>query len=196
MDFNNSQTKINLMKAFAGESQARNRYTFSASQAVKDGYRQISEIFIETAQNEKEHAEIFYKLLLTKSNSCSCPQILITAGFPAVLSVTLENLSAAAAAEHDEAYSIYPSFAQIATDEGYNDVAHIFEEIAEIEKAHEERYLKLANNIMQNKVFKKSNEVKWKCSNCGYLHTGCDAPAVCPACHHTIDYYELFVENY
>ncbi len=196
MDFNNSLTKTNLMKAFAGESQAGNRYAFSAAQAGKDGYRQISDIFIETAQNEKEHAEIFYKLLLNKNGTCSCPQITITADFPAVLSTTLENLSAAAATEHDEAYSIYPNFAQTANEEGFSDIAQVFIEIAEVESAHEARFLKLADNVRLGRVFKKDNEVKWKCNNCGYIHTGMDAPGICPACKHTIDYYELFVENY
>lgn len=196
MEFNNSQTKINLMKAFAGESQARNRYTFSSVQAQNDGFIQISDIFLETAQNEKEHGEIFYKLLLSKNSGQPYLNISITADFPAALSATINNLSAAAASEHEEAYAIYPSFAQIANDEGFGDIAHTFTHIAEVEKAHETRFLKLADNIMQNKVFKKDDEVKWKCLNCGYIHSGNDAPNLCPACKHKKDYFELFMENY
>jgi rubrerythrin len=196
MEFSNSKTKVNLMRAFAGESQARNRYTFYASQARKNGYIQISDIFLETAENEKEHAEVFYKLLTSHMNNLFDNDIEITAGYPVSLSTTLDNLSSSAAAEHGEAETVYPSFAEVAKQEGFDDIAFTFNKIAEVEKAHETRFLKLADNVRQNKVFKRDEDVQWKCANCGYIHTGNKAPDKCPACDHPIDYYELFVENY
>lgn len=196
MEFNNSITKTNLMRAFAGESQARNRYTFYASKARKDGYIQISDIFIETANNEKEHAEIFYKILISNDNNLSNAEITITGDYPVALATTLDNLSSSAAAEHNEADSVYPNFADVAKDEGFDDIAFVFNKIAEVEKAHERRFLKLADNVRTGTVFRKDEEVQWKCSNCGYIHSGKNAPDKCPACNHPIDYYELFVENY
>jgi rubrerythrin len=185
-----SKTEKNLLKAFAGESQARNRYTFFASMAKKEGYEQISGIFIETAGNEKEHAEVFFKHL-------EGGDVEITAGYPAGrIGNTSENLLAAAEGEKLEWGTLYPEFEKIAREEGFDDVAESFEEIAEVEEEHERRYLKLLENVKNGTVFKRDEVVKWKCRNCGYVHAGKEAPELCPACNHSQSYYELFVENY
>ncbi|MGB9587122.1 MAG: rubrerythrin [Armatimonadota bacterium] len=190
MKLNGTQTEQNLLKAFAGESQARNRYTFFASQAIKEGYQQIAAIFLETADNEKEHAKRFFKFL-------EGGDVEITAAFPAGrIGTTEENLIAAAAGEKEEWGVLYPSFAETAQQEGFSEIATVFKEIAEVEEHHEARYLKLLKNVQEGKVFKRDTEVQWKCRNCGYIHTGKEAPALCPACAHPQAYYELFVENY
>lgn len=183
-------TEKNLLKSFAGESQARNRYTYFASKAKKEGYEQISAIFLETADNEKEHAEIFFKYL--RGGDCE-----INASYPAGrIGTTEENLLAAAEGEKEEWEKLYSEFEKIARDEGFEDIANSFKEIAEVEEKHERRYRKLLNNIKDGSVFKKDKVVKWKCRNCGYVHEGKDAPDSCPACKHPQSYYELWVENY
>ena len=185
-----TQTEKNLLAAFAGESQARNRYTFFASKAKKEGYEQISAFFKESAGNEKEHAEIFYKHL-------QGGEVEIIAGYPAgVIGTTEENLLAAAEGEKMEWGTLYPDFAETATEEGFPMVAHSFREIGKVEVYHEKRYRKLLENVEKKQVFKKDKAVKWKCRNCGYVHEGKEAPDVCPACHHPKSYYELWVENY
>ena len=190
MELKGSQTEKNLLKAFAGESQARNRYTFFASIAKREGYEQIAAIFHETADNEKEHAEVFFKHL-------QGGEVGIEAVYPAgKIGTTAENLLAAAEGEKLEWGTLYPNFEQIARNEGFEDVAESFEEIGEVEEQHEKRYRKLLANVTNGTVFKRDSEVKWKCRNCGYVHTGKEAPAVCPACKHEQSYYELLVENY
>ena len=185
-----SKTEKNLLKAFAGESQARNRYTFFASIAKKEGYEQIAGIFIETADNEKEHAEVFFKHLLGGD-------VEITAEYPAgKIGTTPENLLAAAEGEKLEWGTLYPAFEKTAREEGFEEVAESFEEIAEVEERHEIRYRKLLNNVKNGKVFKRDTEVEWKCRNCGYIHKGKEAPEICPACKHAQSYYEIFVETY
>ena len=183
-------TEKNLLKSFAGESQARNRYTFFASVAKKEGYEQIAGIFHETADNEKEHAEVFFKYL-------EGGDVEITASYPAgKIGNTAENLLAAAEGEKLEWGTLYPEFEKIAEEEGFQDIAESFEEIAEVEEQHEKRYRKLLENLKNGTVFKKDVEVKWKCRNCGYVHTGKEAPVECPACKHPQSYYELLAENY
>ncbi len=185
-----SETEKNLLKSFAGESQARNRYVFFRSVAKKEGYEQISSIFQETADNEKEHAEIFFKYL-------EGGDIEINAIYPAgKIGNTKENLMAAAGGEKMEWSEIYPEFEKIAREEGFGEVADSFREIAKVEKQHEERYRKLLKNIEDNTVFKKEKVVKWKCRNCGYVYEGEEAPEVCPACKHPRSYYEIWEENY
>ena len=185
-----SQTELNLLKSFAGESQARNRYTYFASQAKKDGYVQISDIFTETANQEKEHAKRFFSFL-------EGGEIEITAGFPAgVVGTTLENLKASAAGEHAEHTEIYPGFAQIAKDEGFAAAAMVWEMISVAEKQHEKRYVDLAGNIEADRVFKRDEVVVWRCRNCGYLAEGAEAPAMCPACAHPKAHFELLGENW
>jgi len=185
-----SQTETNLLAAFAGESQARNRYTFFASAAKKEGFEQISRIFLETAENEKEHAKVFFKYL-------EGGNVEITAAYPAgVIGNTKANLEAAAAGEQIEWTVLYADFAKIAKEEGYPEVARSFEQIAKVEKFHESRYRKLAENIEKNEVFKKKATVKWHCINCGYVHEGPEAPKECPACKHPQDYYEVLAENF
>ncbi len=179
MELKGSQTEKNLMTAFAGESQARNKYTYFASKAKKEGYEQISEIFTETANNEKEHAKIWFKLL----NGGDVPS-------------TKENLKAAAAGENDEWTSMYKEFAQTAKEEGFDKIAFLFEEVAKIEKEHEERYMKLLGNVNDDLVFKKGNETVWICRNCGYVYVGNEAPKVCPVCAHPQSYFEQKKENY
>lgn len=198
MEFKQSETRICLMKAFAGESQARNRYTFFASKAKKEGFEQISAFFKETADNEKEHAEVFYKLLVEHFGEETLPECIeITAGFPVALSGSTEkNLMAAASGEHEEWEDLYPAFAEVAQKEGFDDVARAFRAIATVEKHHEERYLKLMKNIQENKVFQKSEKQLWKCRNCGYIAEGTAAPKLCPACQHAGSYFELLCENY
>jgi len=185
-----TQTEKNLLKAFAGESQARNRYTFFASVARKEGYEQIANIFTETAGNEKEHAEIFFKYL-------EGGDVEITAAYPAgIIGDTKTNLEAAADGEKMEWSDIYANFEKTARKEGFAEVATSFKEIAEVEEFHEGRYRKLAKNIANGEVFKKKASVKWHCTNCGYIHEGPEAPKECPACKHAQAYYELLAENY
>jgi len=190
MEIRGSETEKNLLKAFAGESQARNRYTFFASVARKEGLVQISEIFRETADNEKEHAEIFFKYL--EGGDCE-----IQSSYPAgKIGTTSENLLAAAEGEKLEWGTLYPEFEKVARDEGFDDVADSFKEIGEVEVYHEKRYRKLKENVDGGKVFKKDEPVKWKCRNCGYVHIGAEAPDECPACKHPKAYYEVWIENY
>lgn len=188
-----TKTAENLMKSFAGESQARMRYDYYASQAKKEGYVQISNIFAETARNEKEHAKRFFKFL----NEDLCEEaVMIQADCPVALGDTKLNLKAAAAGEHEEHTILYPTFADVAEEEGFNMIAYVFREIAEVEERHERRFLKLLKNIETEMVFKKEEEVEWKCDNCGYIHTGKSAPNKCPACDHPIDHFEVFKETY
>lgn len=184
------ETLKNICRAIAGESMARNKYTFFASQAKKDGYEQISAIFTETADNEKEHAKRLMKLL-----DSTTPSSLEVFDFPTVKDVAT-NLSAAAAGENYEHTKMYPEFARIAKEEGFEEAAKVFTEISEVEEEHEKRYLKLLENIKKNRVFQRDEETLWKCRNCGYVHKGKSAPEVCPACAHPQAYYELFVESY
>jgi rubrerythrin len=185
-----TRTEKNLLTAFAGESQARNRYTFFASQAKKDGYEQMAFIFEETASQEKEHAKRLFKFL-------EGGDVEITAAFPAgVIGSTLDNLMAAAAGEHHEHTEMYPSFAKIADEEGFKDIAKVFRNIAVAEKQHEKRYNDLAENIRKNRVFKRDNETVWRCRNCGFIYTGAQAPEECPACAHPQAHFELLGENY
>ena len=190
MEFKGSETEKNLLKAFAGESQARMRYTYFASRAKKDGFEQIAAIFQETADNEKEHAEIFFKYL-------EGGPLEITATYPAgKIGTTAENLLAAAEGEKEEWGELYPAFEKIAREEGFDNIADSFKEIAEVEEYHEKRYRKLLKNIEDDIVFRKGDVIKWKCRNCGYVHEGEEAPELCPACKHSRAYYEVWVENY
>ena len=190
MALKGSQTEKNLLTAFAGESQARNRYTYFSSAARKEGYRQISEIFEETANQEREHAKRLFKFL-------EGGEVEIQAAFPAgVIGKTTDNLKAAAGGENYEWTEMYPGFATVAREEGFEDIAEVFEAIAIAEKQHEKRYLDLAANIEAGRVFKRDKEVVWRCMNCGYLHTGTDAPDVCPACAHPQAHFELLGENW
>ncbi|MCD6082343.1 rubrerythrin family protein [candidate division WOR-3 bacterium] len=185
-----TKTEKNLLIAFAGESQARNRYTYFASQAKKEGYEQIAAIFLETADNEKEHAKRLFKLL-------EGGEVEITASFPAgVLGNTKENLKAAATGENYEHTKMYPEFARIAEEEGFPHIAAIFKAIAVAEKQHEKRFLALLENIDNDRVFKRDIVVKWRCRNCGYIHEATEAPEACPACAHPRAYFELLYENY
>ena len=185
-----SETEKNLLKAFAGESQARNRYTFFASQARDEGFEQISGIFLETADNEKEHAKIFFKYLEGRD-------VEITATYPAgKIGTTAENLLAAANGEKMEWSKLYPEFEKIAKKEGFVDIADSFKQIAEVEEQHEDRYRKLLNNVKKGIVFKRDKIVKWHCRNCGYVHEGKEAPEKCPACQHPQAFYELLDDNY
>ena len=185
-----SQTEKNILTAFAGESQARNRYSYFASKAKKEGYVQISAIFEETANQEKEHAKRLFKLL-------EGGEVEITGSFPAgVIGSTLENLEEAAAGENHEHTEMYPGFAKTAQEEGLNQIADIFLAIAVAEKQHEKRYNDVAANIKAGSVFKRDTEVTWRCRNCGYLHTGTEAPDPCPACDHAQAHFELLGENY
>jgi len=185
-----THTEKNLLASFAGESQARNRYTYFASVARKAGYEQIAEIFLETAENEKEHAKRFFKLL-------EDGEVEITASYPAgVIGDTAANLKAAAAGENLEWTKLYKEGEKIAEKEGFPEIAKQFKEIAEVEAHHEKRYRKLVANIINGKVFKKDIVVKWKCLNCGYIHEGKEAPDKCPACDHPQAFYEVLAENY
>jgi rubrerythrin len=185
-----TQTEKNLLTAFAGESQARNRYTYFASAAKKEGYVQISEIFTETANQEKEHAKRFFKFL-------EGGELEITGAFPAgVIGSTLENLKAAAAGEEYEWTKMYPDFAATARKEGFADIAMVFEMIAVAEKQHGKRYAELAANVEKGTVFKKEGSVKWRCRNCGYVHEGDSAIEMCPACAHPQAHFELLAENW
>ncbi len=185
-----TRTEKNLLTAFAGESQARNRYTFFASQAKKDGYEQMAYIFEETANQEKEHAKRLFKFL-------EGGDVEITAAFPAgIIGSTLENLKAAAAGENYEHTEMYPSFAKIADEEGFTDIAKVFRNIAIAEKQHEKRYNGLAANIKNKKVFERDKDTVWRCRNCGFIYTGAQAPEECPACAHPRAHFELLGENY
>ena len=189
-DLKGSLTEKNLLTAFAGESQARNRYTYFASQAKKDGFVQIQSIFEETANQEKEHAKRLFKFL-------EGGEVEIKASFPAgVVGSTQENLKASAAGENYEHTEMYPGFAKTSRKEGFEAIATVFEAIAVAEKQHEKRYLDLAANIEAGRVFKRDTEVVWRCRNCGYLHTGNEAPEACPACVHPKAHFELLGENY
>ncbi|MCJ7731026.1 rubrerythrin family protein [Candidatus Bathyarchaeota archaeon] len=190
MKLKGSKTEKNLLKAFAGESQARNRYTYFASAARNEGYIQIQKVFEETAENEKEHAKVFFKYL-------EGGMVEITAMYPAgVIGATAENLLAAANGEKEEWSLLYPEFAKTAKEEGFDKIAESFKEIAEVEEEHEKRYRKLLANIKNGTVFKRDAEVKWHCLNCGYIHHGKEAPELCPACQHSRAYYEILAENY
>ncbi len=177
MELKGSKTEKNLLAAFAGESQARNKYSYFASQAKKEGYEQVAAIFQETADNEKEHAKKEFKFLKGIGD-------------------TKVNLLAAAEGENHEWTSMYPEFAKVAREEGFTKIAKVFEEIAKVEKEHEKRYKKLLKNLEEGKVFKKDNPVMWKCRNCGYIYEGTEPPKICPACDHPQSYYELLGENY
>jgi rubrerythrin len=178
MELKGSRTEKNLMEAFAGESQARNKYTYFASKAKKEGFEQISNLFTETANNEKEHAKIWFKLLHDGVKS------------------TAENLKDAAAGEHYEWTEMYAGFAKVAKEEGFTKIAYLFEAVSKIEKEHEERYLALLNNVEQESVFVKEEATVWICSNCGHLHFGKKAPNVCPVCDHPQAYFEMVKKNY
>ena len=190
MELKGSQTERNLLMAFSGESQARNRYNYFASQAKKEGYVQISAIFEETASQEKEHAKREFKFL-------EGGEVEITAAFPAgVIGSTIENLKSAAAGEHYETTEMYPEFAEVADKEGFGEIAEVFRSIAVAEKRHEQRYLALAKNIKDGVVFKRAKAVRWVCRNCGYVYEGTEPPDMCPACAHPKDHYELEAVNY
>ncbi len=189
-DLRGTQTEMNLLAAFAGESQARNRYTFFASEAKKAGFEQIAAIFTETADNEKEHAEVFFKFLPGE-------MVEITAEYPAgKVGTTAENLLAAAEGEKAEWGSIYPAFAETAEEEGFLEVSQAFKKIGMVESYHERRFRKLLENVEKGAVFKKDQPTKWKCRNCGYVHEGAEAPKACPACGHPQSYYEIWTEPY
>ena len=191
-----TKTAVNLLKAFAGESQARNRYSFYASVADKEGYKQIRNIFNETADHEKEHGKRFYKYLIAGLADELPTTLEIAADFPIAQGKTLDNLKAAAAGENEEWSELYPSFADIADEEGFPEIAETFRSVNVSEKMHEGRYNKLVENIEKGIVFKKDGKVMWKCGNCGYLHEGVEAPDLCPACEHAQAHFELFVEAY
>jgi len=185
-----TRTETNLLTAFAGESQARNRYTYFASQAKKEGYVQIADIFAETADQEKEHAKRFFTFL-------TGGEVEVTAAFPAgVIGTTLENLKASAAGENFEHTQMYPGFAAVAREEGFDAIAMVFESIAVAEKQHEKRYNDLAANIEAGRVFKRDEPVAWRCRNCGYRHEGTEALEMCPACAHPQAHFELLGENW
>lgn len=190
MDLKGTQTEKNLLAAFAGESQARNRYTYFASKAKKEGFEQIAAIFSETADQEKEHAKREFKFL-------QGGEVEVTAAFPAgVIGSTLENLREAAAGEHYETAEMYPSFAEVAEKEGFPEIAVVFRSIGAVEARHEQRYAALARNIEDGLVFKRGEPVRWVCRNCGYVHEGLTPPNLCPACAHPQAYYELEAVNY
>jgi rubrerythrin len=185
-----TRTEQNLLKSFAGESQARSRYVFFASKAKKEGYEQIAGVFAETAEQEKEHAERFFKFL-------EGGMVEITASYPAgVIGSTLENLAAAAAGENEEWAELYPAFANIAEEEGFKQIAVAWRMIAKVEAEHEKRYRKLLDNMEKDQVFRKEEEIEWQCRNCGYVHKGKTAPGKCPACEHPQAYFEPKKQNY
>ncbi len=183
-----TKTERNLLTAFAGESQARNRYTFFASQAKKEGYEQIAAIFLDTADNEKEHAKRLFKFL-------EGGEVEIQAAFPAgVIGTTAENLENAAKGEHYEYNEMYPQFAKVAEEEGFEEIAKVFKAIAVAEKEHERRFLALLKNLKEGKVFRRDQPVRWRCRNCGYVHEGTEAPERCPSCDHPRDYFEVYAD--
>ncbi|QIA06993.1 rubrerythrin [Draconibacterium halophilum] len=186
-----TKTEQNLLKAFAGESQARMRYDYFAKQAKKEGLEQIAAIFEETAMNEKEHAKRFFKFL-EDGNAVE-----ITASYPAgKIGTTMENLKASAEGENEEWMDLYPEFAKVAEEEGFRDIALAFKLIARVEEAHENRFRTLYNNLEEGKVFKRGDKVVWKCRNCGFIHEGTAAPKLCPACQHSQAYFEIKEANY
>ncbi|WP_321506202.1 rubrerythrin [uncultured Methanoregula sp.] len=190
MNLKGSKTEKNLLAAFAGESQARNRYTFFASAAKKEGYEQIAALFLQTAEEEKEHGKLFFKQL-------TGGEVQITAGYPAgMIGKTLDNLKAAADGEEMEWGTLYPGFAATATKEGFKDIAYLFKMVAEVEEHHEARYRKLYANLESGTVFKAEMPAKWYCRNCGFIHEGKVAPAKCPVCEHPKAYFEIAAENY
>ncbi len=190
MNLKGSKTEKNLLKAFAGESQARNRYTYFASVAKKEGYVQIAEVFRETAEQEKEHAKRLFKFL-------EGGEVEITASYPAgKIGTTLENLEAAFSGENHEVEVMYPEFAKIAEEEGFNEIAAVFRAIAVAEKYHEIRFKTLYERLKEGKVFKAEKVVKWRCRNCGYVHEGTEPPKKCPACDHKIDHFELVADDF
>jgi rubrerythrin len=190
MKLKGTKTEKNLLAAFAGESQARNRYTYFSSAAKKEGYEQISELFLETAENEKEHAKRFFKFLEGGMSE-------FTATFPSGrIGTTAENLLAAAEGEYEEWTMLYQGFAKVADEEGFREVAEAFRQISKVEVKHEKRYRKLLQNIEKGRVFKRDAPAAWKCRNCGYHHEGAEAPDLCPACLHPKSYFELLAENY
>jgi rubrerythrin len=190
MEFKGSQTEKNLLAAFAGESQARTKYTFFASAAKKEGFEQISAIFQETSDNEKEHAQLFFKLL-------KGGPVEIRATYPAgIIGTTAQNLKAAAEGEKFEWGTLYPGFGEVAEKEGFMDAARTFRQVAKVEAYHERRYLKLLANVEQGRVFKREASTKWKCRNCGYIFEGPEPPEKCPVCEHPRSYYEIWCENY
>ena len=190
MEFKGSQTEKNLLAAFAGESQARNRYTYFASAARKEGYEQISAIFLETAENEKEHAKLFFNLL-------KGGEVEMVASYPAgPAGDTAANLKAAADGENLEWTTLYSNFAEVAKKEGFTEISETFSQVAKVEKFHEERYRSLLKNMKEGKVFKKDSSVKWHCRNCGYVFEGREAPEKCPVCEHPRAHFELLAENY
>ncbi len=192
--FKGSQTAENLMKSFAGESQARMRYTYYSSVAFKEGYRQISNIFQETADNEKEHAKLFYMHLV--NHGLNENPVEIHASYPVVYGDTLHNLKYAAMGEKEEWSELYPTFAEIAEKEGFSDVARTFKHVAMVEKRHEERYSKLYNSLEKHKLFVKDGKVFWKCLECGYIVEASKAPERCPVCNHPQGHFEIWIENY
>ena len=190
MKIKGTKTEKNLLAAFAGESQARNRYTFFASTARKEGYEQIAAIFLETAENEKEHAKRFFRFL-------EGGMVEFTAAFPAGrIGTTAENLKAAAEGEHEEWTKLYPGSADMADQEGFPEVAAAFRYISKVEIEHEKRYLKLLDNVLNGKVFKRITPTTWKCRNCGYHHEGSEAPEICPTCLHAKSFFEILAETY
>lgn len=191
-----TRTAENLLKAFAGEAQASNRYEFFASVARKEGYSQIGSLFAETADNEREHGRRFYKLLQIGLKEDLPAMVEITAGFPVSLGTTLENLKAAASSEHEVGAERYPGFAKVADEEGFPEAAVAFRLIAGIERRHEVRYRKLIANVTNDRVFSRPEPVFWKCVQCGYIVEGAAAPDICPACFYPKAYFELFVETY
>lgn len=193
MSLKGTKTANNLMISFAGESQATMRYTYYASVAKKEGYVQISNIFEETARNEKEHGKRFFKFL---NEDLKGEAIEVNWEYPVMLGTTKEHLLASAEGEHEEFVDMYPKFADIADEEGFKEIAHVWREIAEVEDRHERRFRKLLANIENDEVFKKDEVVEWKCNNCGYIHTGKGAPELCPACAHPKAHFEVFKETY
>ena len=191
-----TKTRENLMKAFAGESQARGRYTMYAKVAEKEGYRQISNIFAETAENEYQHAKRFFNFLVEGLGEELPTGVEITADFPVAKGDTIENLRAAAAGENEEWSDLYPTWADIAKEEGFPEVAAVWRKIADVEERHEARFLKLKENVEKGIVFEREESREWICQKCGYIHTGNTAPKMCPSCAHPQSYFELFVENY
>ncbi len=195
MDFKDSKTMQNLINSFAGESQARNRYTFFSSIARKAGYQQIAAIFEDTANNEKEHAKVYFNHLVSHLGEAEA-MATVNASYPVILSDTAANLESAIGGEHIEWTELYPNAAKDADEEGFPEVAESFRQVAEAEKEHEKRYQALKNNIENGKVFKKDAPVKWRCRNCGRVMEAAEAPAICPACKHAQEYYEVIAENY
>jgi len=193
MDFKSSRTRQNLMNSFAGESQARNRYTYFAGVAKKAGYEQIAAIFIDTAENEKEHAKVFYKHLAKHMGEGA---VTVNGTYPVVFSDTLKHLKEAIAGENEEWMKLYPEAAKIADEEGFKDVAESFRQIAQAELEHEKRYLALKNNIETGSVFKKKSPARWRCRNCGRVIDAAEAPGICPTCEHPQAYFEIMAENY